>query len=198
MFQFLAGVALLFTSADISAQQSREALFQLMQRELTCLVDGAMEVPRGAPQGQVNQVLDDCRQRYGWTSEEAAHALVAARLMTETRIERIELIEAGVDFDAVSRVWRALSAEEGQALLGARTRRDDARRVAGLLIERLRAAGVPREHVVRAGMAIAKMVQASSVASDYIRLRLSRASESGSTGATAPAEDATPLPAKPD
>jgi len=158
-----------------SSAQSLEALQAGMRQELNCLVNGALEAPANVTQAQSNQVLEDCRQRYGWDDPETVHAMLAARLSIEVMSERQQLGEAGVDFAPILRIWRSLTPEESASIRDATARPDDARQTSQAIVRRLLEAGVAPAHTVSAGGTIVKMVQAGSTAGEFIRLRVTRA-----------------------
>lgn len=171
-----------------SSAQSREALQAGMRQELNCLVSGALGAPANATQAQSNQVHADCKQRYGWDDPETVHAMLAARLSIEVMSERQQLSETGVDFAAILQIWRSLTPEESASIREATARPDAARQTSQAVVRRLLDAGVPPAHTVSAGATIVKMVQAGSIAGEFIRLRVTRAGGARQLNEQPPAE----------
>lgn len=158
-----------------ASAQTREALQAGMRQELNCLPQSAMALPDNSPQARTDEVLAGCKQRFGWDNPETAHALLVGRLSLEVQLARRELIDAGVDFEAVLRIWQALSREESASIWDASTRPDAARETSQAIIRRLLDAGIAPAQAANAGGTVVKMVQASSLAAEFIRLRIERA-----------------------
>jgi hypothetical protein len=108
----------------------------LASREPVCVFDEMM-----AGERVLATAVQACRTRHGWSDAQVGHAVNVAVYTTRMLSAAQRLREAGVDVDALSRIYQGLSAADREGLASPADEAETVR-LGRLIASRTRAAGI--------------------------------------------------------
>ena len=158
--------ALLLAPLPAVAQQ---AAWAQDSREPVCVFDGLLASPDTSP-SQIGLVRDACRQRFGWTEDQANRGLTVAMIMVQMLAAQREARDAGVDQAVIDAVRATFSATDvaGIGVPGDAVN-DRTRATIGLIAARMRDRGLTGDLANKATRAVLFQMMAESIIAAFSR-----------------------------
>lgn len=100
--------------APLPAAAQQPAPWSDDNRQSICVYDGIMAAAGrgGANQTRFDTIISGCRQRFGWTDEQARLGVLAGRAMVQVRLANSDAIDAGVAREVVNAAFATFSRDD--------------------------------------------------------------------------------------
>ncbi len=148
---------------------SQQAAWARDDREPICVFDGLLASPDTGP-SRIGLVRDGCRQRFGWTEDQANRGVTVAMIMVQMLGAQHEARSAGVDQDVVDSVRATFSATDLADIgLPGDAANDRTRAMIDLIARRFRERGLTGEPASKATRALLFQMMAENIIAAFSR-----------------------------
>ncbi len=145
---------------------AQPAVWTQDDREPVCVYDGLLAAARAGAldQPRINATRDECRQRFGWTEDQARHGVAVAVASFRMVAADGEARNAGVDPSVIDAVTESFGTADAATLIspgGAVT--EQGRATIALVVRRVRERGLTGEQATKATEAVLSRMQARNI-----------------------------------